>query len=258
MNLRDATRSFEERERGNRQIADWNKISLDKVTFSHDTESVLVDTDLMIKRGEFITFFGPSGSGKTTTVDLLIGLLEPDSGDVLVDGTSLFEFNSQSWRSQIGYVPQDCVLFNGSILENIRLGDDAITEDQVREALESANALEFVEGQPQGLHAIVSERGQNLSGGQRQRLSLARALVRQPKILILDEVTSSLDIETEAKICTELQRLHHQTMDTLTVIAISHRPMIAKIADRFFQVIDGNIVESTEVTEQNFTKQEYV
>lgn len=251
MNLRDATRNFEERKRGGRQVAAWNRISLDKVTFGHDVEAVLIDADLTIRRGEFVTFFGPSGSGKTTTVDLLIGLLEPDAGNILVDDVSLFDFDNKSWRSQIGYVPQECVLFNGSIFENIRLGDKTIDEDKVRRALKSANAVEFVDAMPRGLHAIVSERGQNLSGGQKQRLSLARALVRDPKILVLDEVTSSLDIETEANICAELQKLHRQTSDVLTVLAISHRPMIAEIADRFLKIIDGKIVESRHIGELN-------
>jgi len=174
----------------------------------------------------------------------LIGLLEPSSGDILVDGKSLYEFDSHSWREQIGYVPQECILFNGTIQDNIRLGDDSIPEKRVRDALKSANALEFVEAMPNGLGTIVSERGLNLSGGQQQRLSLARALVREPKILVLDEVTSSLDHETEESICSELQRLHRQTNGDLTVIAISHRPKIAEIADRFFRIEQGKIIET--------------
>lgn len=246
MNLRDATRAFEERQRGNRSVGDWQTLSLNNVSFSYESEPVLQNANLVIKSGEFVTFFGPSGSGKTTTVDLLIGLLEPDEGDICLDDRSLFEYEGQSWRSQIGYVPQDCVLFNGSIIENIRLGDETISEEDVRVALESANALTFVEAMPSGLNTIVSERGLNLSGGQAQRLSIARALVRRPKLLILDEVTSSLDIETEKSICDEMSRLHQNTSNAFTVIAISHRPLIAEISDRVIQIRAGEIIESTE------------
>ncbi len=244
LNLWAATKEYEEREGGTLEVPVWKELTFENVTFQYDNSPILKNAKLSIKRGEFVTFFGPSGRGKTTAVDLIIGLLETVSGRVLIDKLDLFDFDKKAWREQIGYVPQDCLLFTGTIFENMTLGDEEISADRVRDALRSSNILEFVEGLSNGIFTEISERGMNFSGGQRQRLSLARALVHKPKLLILDEVTAALDVKTEGVICAELQRLHHDTNGDLTIVAISHRPALAKISDRSFSIHEGKIVEA--------------
>jgi ATP-binding cassette subfamily C protein len=181
---------------------------------------------------------GPSGSGKTTVSDLLIGFRTPDSGQVLIDDRPLHEFALREWRTMIGYVPQELVLFHDSVFSNIALGDPKIGEIEVRAALKAAGALEFVESMPEGLHTPVGEKGTKMSGGQRQRIALARALVLKPKVLILDEVTSALDPETERAIVDNIAALRGQS----TVIAITHRTAFLDIADRIYELGNGRVV----------------
>src|SRR5262249_11737069 len=138
--------------------------------------------------------------------DLLLGLFVVNSGTITLDGVPLGEIDIQQWRDMIGYVPQEGLLFNNTIFENIALGDSEITEERVRSALEDSGALDFVNALPLGIHAPVGERGTMLSGGQRQRIALARALVHRPTLLILDEATSALDPKTEAEICETVRR----------------------------------------------------
>src|SRR5690606_21587447 len=151
-------------------------------------------------KGKLTTLIGPSGAGKTTLSDVLLGLVRPRSGQILVDGVPLEELNLEQWRELVGYVPQELFLFHDTVMNNVTLGDPHITPEEVREALEAAGAWSFVEQLPQGMDTVVGERGTLLSGGQRQRISIARALVRKPKLLLLDEVTSALDPATEAEI----------------------------------------------------------
>jgi ATP-binding cassette subfamily C protein len=209
------------------------------ISFAYDGHQVLSHLNLEIPVHRITTLIGPSGSGKTTIIDLLIGLLQPDSGQVLIDGVPLEELDIKAWRSMIGYVPQETVLLHDSVLHNVTLGDPAITEAQVIEALKEAEAWEFVSRLPEGIHTLVGERGGRLSGGQRQRISIARALINRPQLLILDEATSALDPGSEAAIVQTLGRLK----DHLTILAISHNVALADAADLVYRLEPGGRVE---------------
>ncbi len=224
--IEDYERDAEPRQ-GKREIRLRRELRFDNVSLGYDGRAVISGADLSIPAGSLCAFTGASGGGKTTLVDAVLGLVTPDSGRVLVDGVDLAEADIVAWRRHIGYVPQELVLFNDSVLMNITFGRDDIAEDDVRRALKAAEALDFVEAMPQGLHTPVGERGTALSGGQRQRLALARALVHSPDLLVLDEATTALDPATEAEICRTLRRLAGQR----TILAISHQPRIAEIAD---------------------------
>jgi ATP-binding cassette subfamily C protein len=202
---------------------------------------VLRDVSLEFPKGTITVLTGPSGSGKTTITDLLIGFRTPDSGRVLIDNRPLHEFVLREWRTMIGYVPQELVLFHDSVFSNIALGDPEIGEAEVRAALKAAGALEFVENMAEGLHTQVGEKGTKVSGGQRQRIALARALVTRPRILILDEVTSALDPETERAIVENILALRGEA----TIIAITHRPALLEIADQIYELAEGRIVSAT-------------
>jgi len=210
------------------------------VSFSHPRTPVLNDVSLDFPKGTITVLTGPSGAGKTTITDLLIGFRTPDSGQVLVDGRPLEEFALHQWRSMLGYVPQELVLFHDTVFSNIALGDPEIGETEVRAALEAAGALDFVESMAEGLHTPVGEKGSKISGGQRQRIALARALVKRPKLLILDEVTSALDPETERAIVGNILALRGES----TIIAITHRAAFLDIADRIYELADGRVVST--------------
>lgn len=221
--------------RGKREIRLRRELRFDKVSLGYDDRGVISGADLSIPAGSLCAFTGMSGGGKTTLVDAVLGLVTPTSGHVLVDDVDLAEADIVAWRQHIGYVPQELVLFNDSVLMNIAFGRDGITEADVRRALKDAEALDFVEALPQGLDTPVGERGTALSGGQRQRLALARALVHSPDLLILDEATTALDPATETEICRTLRRLAGQR----TILAISHQPRIAEIADLVVEISEG-------------------
>jgi ATP-binding cassette subfamily C protein len=178
---------------------------------------------------------GPSGAGKTTIIDLLTGLLQPQSGAILIDGTSLQELDTRAWRQMIGYVPQETVLLHDSILHNVTLGDPALGEADAERALKEAGAWEFIARLPEGMNSTVGERGGKLSGGQRQRIMIARALVHRPGLLILDEATSSLDPDSEAAICHTLEQLRGE----LTILAISHQTALVRAADHVYRLENG-------------------
>jgi ATP-binding cassette subfamily C protein len=208
------------------------------VSFSHPKTPVLRDVSMEFPKGTITVLTGPSGAGKTTITDLLIGFRTPDSGQVLVDDRPLQEFALREWRTMIGYVPQELVLFHDSVFSNIALGDPAIGETEVRTALKAAGALEFVESMPEGLRTPVGEKGTKVSGGQRQRIALARALVTRPRILILDEVTSALDPDTERAIVGNILALRSES----TIIAITHRAAFVDIADQVYELAEGRVV----------------
>jgi ATP-binding cassette subfamily C protein len=212
---------------------------LERVTFSYGRAPVLDDVSLELKAGSITTLVGESGSGKTTTADLLLGLFEPNQGRITLDGVPLSEIDLGAWRSMVGYVPQEILLFNDSILMNVTLGDPGISEAAAIEALERAGAMPFVRELPQGLATTVGDRGVLLSGGQRQRIALARALVTKPTLLILDEATSALDPTTEAEICATVARERGR----LTVLAITHQPAWVELADRVYRVTQGKVSE---------------
>ena len=212
-----------------------NAISLHNVSFSYGRRPVLKGLNLVIPAGQFVALVGPSGSGKTTLADIVIGLRSPQSGDVRVDDLQLSEIDIDAWRQQIGYVPQDTVLFHDTILNNITLGDKDITQEGVLDALRRAGALEFIEALPDGINTVVGERGTKLSGGQRQRISIARALARKPRLLVLDEATTALDPATEAAICASMRVLSGQ----ITILSISHQPAMREAANIAYRVEFG-------------------
>ena len=211
-------------------------IRLDRVSFTYDLEWVLRDASFNFPSGIFTAIVGPSGVGKTTVVDLLMGLLRPQEGEIFIDDLPLAKVNLKSWRRMIGYVPQETLLLHDTIMINVTLGDSDLTEADAEEALRAAEAWEFVTAMPHGIHSSVGERGSMLSGGQRQRIAIARALVHKPKLLILDEPTSALDPESEAAICKTLDHLRGRG---ITILAISHQPTIMNVADRAYRLQNG-------------------
>jgi len=209
------------------------------VSFGYGDAVVVSDVCLEIPVGGITVLQGPSGAGKTTIIDLLIGLYTPDSGQILIDDTPLTELNLDQWRRLIGYVPQELSLIHDTVLHNVTLGDAGLTEDDARAALVKAGAWDFVASLPGGMMATVGERGLRFSGGQRQRIALARALVTNPKLLILDEVTSALDPQTELEICRNIQALS----GSYTIVAITHRPAWANIATHLYKVESGSVFQ---------------
>jgi ATP-binding cassette subfamily C protein len=207
-------------------------IELRGVSLAYDGVPVFDRLDLEIPRGSITAILGPSGAGKTTIVDLVTGLVRPDAGRVQVDGVPLDAFDLRRWRRCIGYVTQETLLFNDSIRTNVTLGDPALTDADVERALREAGAWDFVSARPEGLEAPVGERGALLSGGQRQRIAIARALVRRPKLLILDEATAALDPDAEAAVWATVAELRGKT----TVVAISHQPALLGVADRTYRI----------------------
>ncbi len=198
-------------------------------------QPLLRGLSLDLPAGAFTAIVGPSGAGKTTLLDLLTGLEQPDCGRVQVDGRNLVDLDLALWRRGIGYVPQEDLLLHESIQVNVSLGDPELSRAEVERALREAGAWDFVSALPEGLDASVGERGARLSGGQRQRLAIARALVRRPSLLILDEPTAGLDPETEAAVGSTLRRLRGHT----TVVVVSHQPALAAVADRVYRIRSG-------------------
>jgi len=211
-------------------------IEFQDVSFSYKDKQILERINISIPVGSFTAIIGPSGSGKTTTLDLIIGLLQPDSGTLLVDSIPLSELDMHRWRRTIGYVPQETVLLHDSVLNNVALGDTEISEADVISALQEAGAWDFVKKLPEGIHDLVGERGGKLSGGQRQRIMIARALVHRPRLLIMDEATSALDPQSEKAICETLSKLQ----GAHTILAISHQPALLDAAERAYRLEDGH------------------
>ena len=219
------------------------------VSFSHGEAKVVEDVWLEIPAGQITVLQGLSGAGKTTLIDLLIGLNQPGSGRITIDGVPLTEIDLFKWRQKIGYVPQELSLLHADVRENITLGDQRISDAQVWDALEQAEAADFVTALPHGLKSSVGEMGGKMSGGQRQRISLARALVTSPQVLILDEVTSALDPVTERGIVENIAALRGR----YTIIVITHRQAWKAIADRLFEVREGRVHEQSESEDYRVT-----
>jgi ATP-binding cassette, subfamily B, bacterial len=217
------------------------KVEFRNVYFAYESDRpVLNDLDLLVSPGEVVALVGPSGAGKTTLVNLLPRFHDPISGQVLIDGMDLKEVSLSSLRKQIGFVPQDTMLFSGTIAGNIAYGQTELNFGAIETAARIANAHSFIEKFPQNYHAWVGERGSNLSGGQRQRIAIARAILLDPRILILDEATSALDAESEALVQEALER----AMQNRTVFIIAHRLSTVRKADRILFLSGGQLVES--------------
>jgi ATP-binding cassette subfamily C protein len=182
---------------------------------------------------------GKSGAGKSTLIDLIMGLVRPESGQILIDGVPLSEEQLLAWRSSIGYVSQDPFLFHTSIRENLRLVDPDASEEQMWQALQFSSSSAFVRKLPHGLDTMIGDRGIRLSGGERQRLVLARAMLRNPFVLILDEATSALDSENEQHIHEALERLKGH----VTIIVIAHRLSTIRTADRVIVLEEGRVIQ---------------
>jgi ATP-binding cassette subfamily C protein len=214
------------------------RIELAAVWFGYGGEDVLRDISLRIEPGEFVVVSGASGAGKTTLLDVVSGLLPPAAGTVLVGGNDLGDLDLRSWRGRIGYVPQEMLLLHDTIYRNVCLGNEKISRGCAEESLRAAGVWDVVANLPEGLDTMVGERGSRFSGGQRQRISLARALARQPSVLLLDEITASLDKDTEQAVCATLRQLAGK----ITIVAASHQSAVIRVADRVVRLEDGRIV----------------
>jgi ATP-binding cassette subfamily B protein len=209
------------------------------LNFDYGGKNVLRDLNLRIPAGGSMAIVGPTGSGKSTLVNLIPRVYDAAPGTVLLDGRPIREFTLESLRRNVGFVPQETFLFSDRIRENIALGVDAASEEEIRGAAESANIAGDIEGFPESYQTMVGERGITLSGGQKQRTAIARALIRNPRILILDDALSSVDTHTEDKILNHLR----QVMRGRTTIFISHRVSTVRNADRIAVLHEGHIVE---------------
>jgi ATP-binding cassette subfamily B protein len=216
------------------------RVTFQDVSFSYDgIRQVLRNISFDIAPGEMIGLVGPSGSGKTSITNLISRFYEPTGGRILIDGCDIRSLDSGHFRRQIGVVLQDSYLFHSTILENIRYGSPQATPGEVIEAARAANAHEFISRLPNGYDTVVGERGHTLSGGERQRIAIARAILNDPRILILDEATSSVDTETERNIQVALERL----VEGRTVFAVAHRLTTLHRATRLLVIKEGRLVE---------------
>src|SRR6202044_1301907 len=222
---------------GDRQVK--GEIEFRGLNFAYDGKPVLHDLNLRIPAGSSMAIVGPTGSGKTTLVNLIPRIYDAAPGMVLIDGRPIREFSLESLRKNIGLVPQETFLFSDRIRENIALGLESATDQEIHEAAEAANIAQDIEGFPEQYQTMVGERGITLSGGQKQRTAIARAIIRNPRILILDDALSSVDTNTEDKILNHLREI----MRGRTTIFISHRVSTVRNADRIAVLHAGRIVE---------------
>lgn len=227
----------------NKDIKFIKKIELKNVFFQYDikqNKSILNNINLTIPAYKTTAIVGPSGAGKSTLIDIIMGLLKPQKGTIIIDDSSHLDINTlSSWRQQIAYVPQSPFLFNGSIRDNLSWVNEKASDKEMWEVLNLSAANDFVRDLPEQLDTIIGDKGIRLSGGERQRIVLARALLRKPSLLILDESTNSLDIHNEQYIKQALDKLHNQ----LTIVIITHRLWSVKSADEIYVINNGEIVE---------------
>jgi len=218
-----------------------NSIKLQDVSFKYNEQDsfVLQNISLEIKKNEFIAIVGPSGSGKSTLLDIFMGLINPTTGQVTIDGNDLTELNLSSYKAQIGFVPQESMLFDGTIKDNLNL-NQVHDQNKIDESLKIAQVYDFINTLPRRLETEVGEGGSNLSGGQRQRLSIARALIRNPEILVLDEATSSLDSRSELLFQNAIEAISSNH----TLIVVAHRLSTIKKAKKIIVIDKGQLIES--------------
>jgi subfamily B ATP-binding cassette protein MsbA len=216
------------------------EITFEHVAFGYDPAvPVLRDLTFTIRPGETVGIVGPTGSGKSTVVSLIPRFRDLDAGSIKIDGVDIRHYKLRELRSQIGFVLQDTVLLRGTVRDNIAFGRPDATDDEIVEAAKMANAHAFITRMPEGYDSLIGDRGMTLSGGQRQRIGIARALIRNNPILILDEPTAALDAESERLVTEALERL----MKGRTVITIAHRLSTLRNADKIIVVRDGVVAE---------------
>jgi ATP-binding cassette subfamily B protein len=241
--LRELLDAKPERADGDDQAVLRGAVEFEQVSFRYPSRPearVLDDLSFAVQPGQRVALVGPSGAGKSTVLSLILGFGEPAPGRILFDGREAGEISLRAIRSQMAIVPQEVLLFGGTIRENVGYGKTDATEDEIREACQLANATEFIERLPEGMETMVGPRGVKLSGGQRQRIAIARAILANPRILLLDEATSALDSESERLVNEALERL----MQGRTSIVIAHRLSTVRHADRILVFNQGRIVES--------------
>ena len=217
------------------------KVELSEVSFYYKQDKqVLKNINLLVNPGQVIALVGASGAGKTTLVKLISRFYDPQKGKISIDDIDIIDLDIVSLRRQIGIVPQENILFSGTIAQNIAYGQDQLDFKAIEKASQIANADSFIMQFPQGYHTWVGERGVNLSGGQKQRIAIARAVMLNPRIMILDEATSALDSSSEALVQEALERV----MENRTVFVVAHRLSTIRNADCIVVLEDGQIVES--------------
>jgi subfamily B ATP-binding cassette protein MsbA len=220
-------------------LAFEKSIAFKNVSFGYGEKSVLKNVSFTVEKGQTIALVGPSGSGKSTIASLMVRLMDPQSGGIWVDEELLISKSISSWRNQIGVVTQDSILFNDSIAKNIALGSESVDMDRVRAVAKMANALEFIEQSPGQFEFNVGDGGSKLSGGQKQRICIARALYKNPPILILDEATSALDTQSEQLVQEAIQNM----MKDRTSVVIAHRLSTVQNANCILVIDQGQVVQ---------------
>ena len=231
-----------------KRVSIKGNITFNKIQFSYPSRrdiEVIKDVSFTVETGKQLAFVGPSGSGKTTIAALLYRFYNPESGTITIDGKNITDYQLSEIRNEMAMVPQEVMLFGGSIKENIEYGKPGATEDEIFDAAKQANALEFIESFPEKFETLVGDRGIQLSGGQKQRIAIARAILKNPSILVLDEATSALDSESERLVQEALERL----MKGRTSIVIAHRLSTIKNADNIIVLDQGKIKETGTHTE---------
>jgi subfamily B ATP-binding cassette protein MsbA len=217
-----------------------DSIEFRDVTFRYEEDrEVIGGISFTVKKGQTVALVGPSGGGKSTTSDLIPRFHDVTAGEILIDGKNIKDYNLTSLREKMGIVSQETVLFNDTIENNIRLGNDTATMEQIEMAARIANAHDFITASSEGYQTNIGERGTKLSGGQRQRLSIARAVLKNPEILILDEATSALDTESEKLVQEALEKL----LSGRTSVVVAHRLSTIKNADKIIVIDEGRIAE---------------
>lgn len=218
-----------------------NRIEFRNVSFAYQgsKDRVLNDVSFVLKKGGITALMGRSGAGKTTIADLLLGFLEPSSGEILIDGVPLSGGNLPGWRRELGYIPQEPLILNASVRENLQRFHPGATKAQMEEALKKAMIWDVVEKLPMGLETVLGDGGVRLSGGERQRIVLARVLLGNPRLIVMDEATSAMDYESEAAVRSAIRNLKEQT----TVLIIAHRLATVRTAERALVLENGRIAE---------------
>lgn len=243
VNLEEECKKATEDQKESENVEFEKEIKFDNVSFHYNKENrsfSIKGLNLSIVAGKTTAIVGLSGAGKSTVCDLIMGLLKPDDGQIFIDENHLKGENDSSWRNQIGYVAQDTFLFNDTVRNNLLFAEEKAKEKDIWNALKSASADEFVLKLPDGLNTLIGDRGVRLSGGEKQRLALARALIRKPALLIMDEATSNLDSKNEKNILESIENLHGD----ISILMIAHRLSTIKNADMIYLMDNGLIIES--------------